>query len=85
MARQKSEDHVVPDGGVMPVQPGMDAGQGKAVPVDETVVQLSLAIATADDHLKAPDLSGASGVVVPKAMVIAGTWAPVTVGRLPTD
>jgi hypothetical protein len=79
MARQKSEDRVVPDGGVMPAQPGRDVGQGKAVPVDETVVQLSLTIATADDHLKAPDRSGASRVVVPKAIVNAGTWTPVTV------
>jgi hypothetical protein len=35
MAQQKSEDRVVPDGGVMPVQPGGSslAGQGKAVSV----------------------------------------------------
>jgi RNA-directed DNA polymerase len=79
MARQKSEDRVVPDGGVMPAQPGRDVGQGKAVPVDETVVQLSLTIATADDHLKAPARAGASRVVVPKAIVNAGTWTPVTV------
>jgi group II intron reverse transcriptase/maturase len=79
MARQKSEDRVVPDGGVMPVQPVRDGGQGKAVSVDETAVQLSLAIATADDHFMVPDRSGAGRVVVPKAMVIAGTWTPVTV------
>jgi hypothetical protein len=51
MAQQKSEDRVVPEGGVMPVErvgssPG---GQGKAVPVEETAVQLSLAIATAEN------------------------------------
>jgi hypothetical protein len=40
MARQKSEDRVVPDGGVMPAKPARDGGQGKAVPVDETAVQL---------------------------------------------
>jgi RNA-directed DNA polymerase len=78
MARQKSENRVVPDGGVMPAQLAIDGGQGKAVSVDETVLQLSLAIATADDHLKVPDRSGASRVVVPKAMVNAGTWTPVT-------
>ena len=79
MARQKSEDRVVPDGGVMPVQPVRDDGQGKAVPVDETAVQLSLPIATAGDHRKVPDRSGVSGMVVPKAIVNAGTWTPVTV------
>lgn len=79
MARQKSEDRVVPDGGVMPVQPVMDGRQGKAVSVDETAVQLSLPTATADDQRKALDRSGASRMVVPKAVVNAGTWTPVTV------
>jgi hypothetical protein len=79
MARQKSEGRVVPDGGVMPVQLVRDGGQGKAVSVDETAVQLSLAIATAGDHRKAPDRSGVSRVVVPEAVVNAGTWTPVTV------
>ena len=51
MAQQKSEDRVVPEGGVMPVEragssPG---GQGKAIPVDETAVQLRLPIATAEN------------------------------------
>src|ERR1035438_10724915 len=51
MAQQKSEDRVVPEGGVMPVEragssPG---GQGKAVPVEETAVQLSLPIVTAEN------------------------------------
>ena len=51
MAQQKSEDRVVPEGGVMPVEragssPG---GQGKAVPVEETAVQLGLPIATAEN------------------------------------
>jgi RNA-directed DNA polymerase len=78
MARQKSEDRVVPDGGVMPVKPVRDDRQGKAVPVDEMVVQLSLPIATADGHRRVPDRSGASGVVVPKAIVNAETWTPVT-------
>ena len=50
MARQKSEDRVVLEGGVMPAEragssPG---GQGKAVPVEETAVQLGLLIATAE-------------------------------------
>ena len=63
----------------MPVQLVGDGGQGKAVSVDETAVQLSLAIATADDHGKAPDRSGVSRMVVPKAVVNAGMWTPVTV------
>ncbi|HYB29907.1 MAG TPA: hypothetical protein VEF89_25085 [Solirubrobacteraceae bacterium] len=51
MAQQKSEDRVVPEGGVMPAEragssPG---GQGKAVPVEETAVQLGLPIATAEN------------------------------------
>ena len=42
MAQQKSEDRVLPEGGVMPAQPGRSSigGQGKAVPVDETTLQL---------------------------------------------
>lgn len=80
MARQKSEDRVVPDGGVMPVQPVRDGGQGKAVPVDETAVQLSLPIATADHHERVSGQPGTGrGVVVPKAVVNAGSWMPVTV------
>ena len=63
----------------MPVQPIRDGGRGKAVPVDETVVQLSLAIATAGGHGKTSDRSGVGRVVVPKAMVNAGSWTPVTV------
>jgi group II intron reverse transcriptase/maturase len=62
----------------MPVQPA-GGGQGKAVPVDETAVQLSLPIATADDHRRVLDRSGASRVIVPKAVVNAGMWTPVTV------
>ena len=79
MARQKSEDRVVPDGGVMPAKPVKDGGQGKAVPVDETAVQLSLPIATAGGQRGVPDRSGARRLVVPKAVVIAGSWTPVTV------
>lgn len=53
MAQQKSEDRVVPDGGVMPVQPATSSlgGQGKAVPVEQAALQLCLPIATAE----APD------------------------------
>jgi hypothetical protein len=50
MAQQKSEDRVLPDGGVMPAQPvgSSPGGQGKAVPVEEAAVQLCLPIATAE-------------------------------------
>ena len=78
MARQKSEDRVVPEGGVMPAEragssPG---GQGKAVPVEETAVQLRLPIATAEDPRGAArrsvrDRSGAARRGVPKAIVNA--------------
>ncbi len=76
MAQQKSEDRVVPDGGVMPVQPsgGGACGQGKAVPVEQTVVQLQLPIATAEDPLGSAreavrDRSRAGRAGVPKAIV----------------
>ena len=51
MAQQKSEDRVVPEGGVMPAERAGSSlgGQGKAVPVEETAVQLSLPIATAEN------------------------------------
>jgi RNA-directed DNA polymerase len=76
MAQQKSEDRVVPDGGVMPVQP-VDGGQGKAVPVEQTAVQLRLAIATAEDpegsaRKVARDRSRAGRAGVPKAIVNEG-------------
>ena len=47
MAQQKSEDRVLPDGGVMPAQPA-NVGRGKAVPVDQVALQLGLPIATAE-------------------------------------
>ena len=51
MAQQKSEDRVVPEGGVMPVERAGSStgGQWKAVPVEETAVQLCLPIATAEN------------------------------------
>jgi RNA-directed DNA polymerase len=77
MAQQKSEDRVVPDGGVMPAKPvGSSArGQGKAIPVDEAALQLRLPIATAEapvggSRARSPDRSGArAGARVPKAVV----------------
>jgi len=76
MAQQKSEDRVVPDGGVMPVQlSGGDAcEQGKAVPVKQTAVQLQLPIATAEDPQgsardAARDRSRAGRAGAPKAIV----------------
>jgi RNA-directed DNA polymerase len=74
MAQQKSEDRVVPDGGVMPVQPIVGGGQGKAVPVEQTAEQLLLPVATADDPAGSArevvrDRSRAGRAGVPKAIV----------------
>ncbi len=76
MARQKSEDRVVLEGGVMPAERvGSSPGaQGKAIPVDQTAGQLCLPIATAENpkgatHGALADLSGAREVTVPKAIV----------------
>ena len=73
MAQQKSEDRVVPDGGVMPAQPGGSSpgGQGKAVPVEEAALQLRLPIATAEVSQGSPRAMG-----VPKAVVNARQGAP---------
>src|SRR4051812_41007353 len=80
MARQKSEDRVVPDGGVMPVQPA-DGGRGKAVSAGQTAMQLQLPIATAEDPAGsarevARDRSRAGRAGVPKAIVTAKTSTP---------
>ena len=73
MAQQKSEDRVVPDGGVMPVQPSGSSpgGQGKAVPVEEAASQLRLPIATAEVPQGSLRAMG-----VPKAIVNARQCAP---------
>jgi RNA-directed DNA polymerase len=76
MAQQKSEDRVVPDGGVMPVQP-VDGGQGKAVSVEQTAGQLRLPIATAEDPQGSAcevvrGRSRAGRARVPKAIVNTG-------------
>src|SRR5665811_325131 len=85
MAQQKSEDRVVPEGGVMPVErvgssPG---GQGKAVSVEETAVQLSLAIATAENPIGATrrrtrDRLGEIRAGAPEAIDKTGTAASAT-------
>jgi RNA-directed DNA polymerase len=80
MARQKSEDRVVPDRGVMPAQPA-GGGQGKAVSVDQTAWQLQLPIATAEDPAGSArevvrDRSRAGRAGVPKAIVTAKKCAP---------
>lgn len=78
MAQQKSEDRVVPDGGVMPVQP-TGGGQGKAVPVDQAVGQLCLPIATAERRSRVPDRSGTDRAAgEPKAIVNAEQVTPVS-------
>lgn len=84
MTRQKSEDRVLPDGGVMPVQlTGSSAGgRGKAVPVDEAVSQLRLPIATAEAPgggagNRSLGLSGGrTGAGVPRAVVNERTCVP---------
>ncbi len=86
MAQQKSEDRVVPDGGVIPAKPvGSSAGgQGKAVPVDEAVSQPRLPIATAEapgggSRNRSPDRSGGSaGAGVPKAIGRERRCVPAT-------
>src|SRR6266498_3594786 len=75
MAQQKSEDRVVPDGGVMPAQPvgSSPGGQGKVVPVEEMAVQLCLPIAIAEVPQGSPRAMG-----VPKAIGNARTCPSVT-------
>ena len=80
MAQQKSEDRVVLEGGVMPVElagssPG---GQGKAIPVDQTTVQLELPIVTAEHHTGSRTGPGMGRVVEPKAIVNAEIGIVVT-------
>jgi RNA-directed DNA polymerase len=85
MAQQKSEDRVVPEGGVMPVErvgssPG---GQGKAVPVEETAVQLRLPIVTAENprgatRRRSRDRLGEIRAGAPKTIDKTGTAAPAT-------
>jgi hypothetical protein len=95
MAQQKSEDRVLPEGGVMPAERAGSStgGQGKAVPVEETAVQLSLPIATAENPQGATrrrargrpgdigtrDRLGEIRAGAPEATVNAETAAPATV------
>src|ERR1019366_6910127 len=79
MAQQKSEDRVVPEGGVMPVEPvgSSRGGQGKAVPVEETAVQLCLPIATAENpkgatRRRSRDRLGEIRAGAPKAIGMTG-------------
>ncbi len=85
MTHQKSEDRVVPQGGVMPAPShGAESrGGGKAIPVDEHVMQLELPIATAADPQGASDsgttdLSVRNLPMVPEAIVNAETGSRVT-------
>jgi hypothetical protein len=86
MAQQKSENRGVLEGGVMPAEPARSSvrGQGKAVPVDQTVVQLELPIVTAENPRGAArsaswDLSeGRSLAGVPEAIGDAEDGTPVT-------
>jgi RNA-directed DNA polymerase len=85
MAQQKSEDRVVPEGGVMPAERAGSStdGQGKAVPVEETAVQLCLPIATAENpqgatRRRTRDRLGSIRAGAPQAIVNAETTAPAT-------
>jgi RNA-directed DNA polymerase len=85
MAQQKSEDRVLPEGGVMPAEPAGSSigGQGKAVPVEETAVQLELPVATAENPRGATrrttrDRLGAVQAGVPEATVNAEKAALAT-------
>ncbi len=85
MAQQKSEDRVVVEGGVMPVERAGSStgGQAKAVPVEETAWQLCLPIATAENPRGAArrttrDRLGAVLAGAPKAIVNAESAAPAT-------
>jgi hypothetical protein len=85
MARQKSEDRVLLEGGVMPAEragssPG---GHGKAIPVEQTARQLRLPIATAENPKGAArrtptDRSVDREVRVPQAIVNVENVTPVT-------
>ena len=85
MAQQKSEDRVVPEGGVMPAERAGSStgGQGKAVPVEETAVQLSLLIATAENpqgatRRRSRDRLGEIRAGAPKAIDKAGMASSAT-------
>ena len=90
MARQKSEDRVVLEGGAMPAErAGSSPGrQGKAIPVEQTAGQLRLPIATAENpkgaaRLVVSDRSGMGEGTpgeagVPEAIVNVENVTPVT-------
>src|ERR1700746_1334073 len=85
MAQQKSEDRVVPEGGVMPVERvgSSTGGQGKAGPVEETAGALGLPTAPAETPKGATrrrprDRLGAIRAGAPKAIEQTGTAAPAT-------
>ncbi len=85
MAQQKSEDRIVPQGGVTPVSTRRvePRGGGKAVPVDEEVEQLRLPIATAENpqgavRARTKDRSLTTSPRVPKAMWHVEKSLPVT-------
>ena len=86
MARQKSEDRVLLEGGVMPAErSGSSPGpQGKAIPVEQTAGQLRLPIATAENPEKGAarkasvDQFADARARVPEAIVNAESVTPVT-------
>lgn len=77
MAQQKSEDRIVPQGqgNLAPTRGVEHRGGGKAVPVDEQVMQLELPIATAENP------QGAAREVVSDLSDNARTGAPKASGK----
>src|SRR5450755_918345 len=85
MAQQKSEDRVVPEGGVMPVERAGSSTGGRRIIIteEETVVQLRLPIATAENPIGATrrrtrDRLGEIRAGAPKAIGKAGTTPSAT-------
>src|ERR671916_865907 len=85
MARQKSEDRVLLEGGAMPAErAGSSPGsQGKAIPVEQTAGQLRLPIATAENPKGAArrasvDQFTEAKARVPEAIVNVESVTPVT-------
>ena len=76
MARQKSEDRVLLEGGAMPAErAGSSPGsQGKAIPVEQTAGQLRLPIATAENPKGAARRASVDQFTEAKARVPSGRW-----------
>ena len=83
MARQKSENRVVPQARrkARPTRGDEGLGGGKAVPVKEVDVQLQLSFATAENRREE---RRAEGLNSPKPLVERGQKAPKAKGSSPS-